>query len=878
MVFLKRLVLAAVLLFSLRQLPCDSAEVTTVVSLDLDQLLSRGFPDHLPQVGRPRIGLVLSGGGARGLAQIGVLKVLEKSGLGIDLVAGTSMGGVIGGLWAAGFPADSIEKLVTSVDWGGFFSDRPRRSALFQTQREEGEKHLLSVRFDGARPTIPTALTAGQKLTSLLNKLSIEADYRSNHDFDRLRIPLRICTVDILTAEPVILDGGSLADALRATIAVPLAFTPLEIDSMMLMDGGLLHPIPVAVARSAGADFTIAINTTSDLLARNQIVDPIDIANQTTTIMQLAGKAGELSEADVVVTPELGGHLATDFSKIEQLIASGEHAMAEMLPTVRRMVATHASAKEDIRTIRVDSVSAPAYLWSNDAMVRLKRTVKLDGRVTLREIRETALSIVSDGAVCRLEVNLVEEDSATVLKFDARPLTLASEIRWTGNSSLSDEAISHGLALSPGDADGIAGLHDVYRRIKDVYRRHGYDLMEVDSVRYNDSLAATVLYISEGLISRLMITGNERTKGWVIKRNFSLRPGDPFNLSKAEKGMANIISTGLFERVNFNVERADGQAIVRIEVKEKKFSLIRAGAHYHEHYHAETFVDFADANVLGFSHELFFRVHYGELRKRYSLHMRADRIYETHLTYHFTLYHNRIKRDRYIDNRSVGFNRERYTGALFAFGQQLSRLGTVTVEALAERIRIDEPASGGIMHRNLRKLTLRSRLDNLDRYPFPQNGVAATFYFDFASDVLGGEDRFKKAYFEWYGQIPLSGTISFQPSFAIGVSDVDLPMFEKFRLGGNKSLYGYYHEALEGDKLFRGNLGVRLKLPYRFYLTGRYDLGNVWNTLEEIRFSGLRHAFGFEASYDSPLGPIAVSYGRSDRTIDRAYIDVGYEF
>lgn len=856
----------------------SATDSTTLFSLDLNQLLSRGFPEHKPKLTGPRIVLVLSGGGARGLAQIGVLKALEKSGLEIDLVAGTSMGGIVGGLWAAGFSADSIEKLATTVDWSAFFSDRPKRSHLFQTQREEGEKHILALRFDGFTPTIPTALTAGQKLTSLLNRLFIEANYRSRHDFDRLKVPLRICAVDILTAESVVMDKGNLAEALRAAIAVPLAFTPLEIDSMMLMDGGLLRPIPVEVAKNEGADLVIAVNTTSDLLTRDQISDPIDIANQTTTIMQHAVKLEELSQADIVVTPDLPGRTATNFKDIGKLIAAGEAAMDAMLPDVWEKLQGFASAEHDTDSVCVDSIAIPGYLRSDSALIALDDRRKSNRYLLVTDIEKTAHEVMNRGRASHLVVKLIETNDISVLAVEARPFSITADIVWVGNETLSDEVINDALCEYAGTNSGTGSLSDKYHCMKDVYKSHGYDLMEIDSIRYDDLMLKTVFYLSEGLISRVMVLGNERTRGWVIKRNFSLKPGDPFNLEKAEKGMSNILSTGLFERVNFNVEHHEGRALVRIEVKEKSFALIKLGAHYHEHYHAETFVDFVDANVLGFSHELFFRIHYGEFRKYFSLHLKADRIFETYLTYHFTLYHNRLKRDRYQDNKTVGFNRERYSGAVFSFGQQLSKLGTVTVEACAENVRIDLPAFSGVIHKNLRKLTLRSKFDNLDLYPFPEKGVAAHFYFDFASDVLGGDSRFKKAYFDWRGQIPVSERVGLQPSFAIGVSDASLPSFERFRLGGNRNLYGYYNDALEGDKLLRGNLGARFKLPYRFYLTGRYDVGNVWGTLEEIRFNNLKHAFGFEISYDSPLGPVSVSYGRSERKYDRVYIDVGYEF
>ena len=849
-----------------------------IVSLDLDSLVTHGFPSKQLSSDDPRIGLVLSGGGARGFSHIGVLKALEDNDVRVDFVAGTSMGGVMGGLWAAGISPDSLETLAKFVDWSGFFSDTPDRSMLYVTQKEDNKKHLVTLRFDGFKPTIPTAITVGQKLNSLLNRLSIEANYRSGHNFDMLRTPLAICAVDIITATPVVLRGGNLADALRATMSIPLAFTPLEMDSMILMDGGLLMPIPVEIAQEYGTDITIAVNTTSPLLTRDEVLDPIDIANQTTTVMQYEKRNRELELADIVITPEIGGHQATDFSNLDFLIEQGYRAAEAVIPELRKRAREFEVNREASAAIPVDSIQIPAFLHDSPYTRALSTELASAGHLTESTIKKAASGIMSEGSASNLEISVCERDSIRILVINARELNLSTNIGWVGNRTVPDDVIEESICWDESGLEGMAKLEQVRNCLTELYRDRGYDLFTVDSVRYYKGPDSTFFFISEGLISRVMIRGNDRTKGWVIKRNFTLKPGQPYNIDAAERGMSNILSTDLFERVSFDVERQGDMAVVHIEVKEKKFDVLRLGAHYHEHYHAESLVDFEDANVFGFSSEAFFRVQYGEMRKFYSFHFEADRIFETYLTYHFSLYHNRLKRDLYSENTSLGFNRERHTGAEFAFGQQISRFGVVTAEVRAERIRIDLPSFTGLTHRSLRTLTLRAKLDNLDRYPFPRTGIASHFYIELAYDAFGGEDRYKKVYFDWIGQVPVAPEVTLQPGFALGVSDVELPSTQKFFMGGNRTFYGYHHDELNGDKLFRGNLGVRVNLPYRLYLTVRYDLGNVWTTLEDVRFDRLRHAFGFELAYDTPLGPFSISYGRAEHRYDRAYIDVGYDF
>lgn len=851
---------------------------TTLVDMSVVDLFEQGYPETIEETPSPRTALVLSGGGARGIAQIGLLKAIEEHGIEIDLVVGTSMGGILGGLWAAGFTADSLAGLARSVDWGDFFSDRPRRSNLFLTQKQEGEKNLLTLRFDGLKPTIPTALTAGQKLTSLLNRLSMEANYRSRHNFDNLDIPLRVCAVDILTGTPVVIKSGNLAEALRATMAVPLAFTPLEMDSMMLMDGGLLMPIPVEVARQEGADFVIAGNTTSGLLERDQISDPIDIANQTTTIMQLSARESELADADFVIKPELDHHLATDFTGIDDLIEAGYVAAMRKMPEIKAKLAAMSAVAVDTTVICVDTIVAPSALELQPRIENLRGFNIFERNIPISLLRETARELILSGAASRIRITNSYESGASVLRIHANLFRSDAGLAVVGNETLADSEVRPALDTVNTGTDPLQGLKTAVAALEQIYVENGYDLMAVDSIKYDLLTNSNNIYISEGMIHRIMVIGNKRTKGWVIKRNFTLKVGEPFNLGKAGEGMSNIFSTGLFERVNFDVENDSGRVIVWIEVREKDYFLIRYGAHYHDHFHAENYLDLADANILGFSNELFFRVMYGEVRKYYSLHLKADRIFETYLTYHFKFYHNRLKRDRYIDNESIGIDRERRTGAHLSFGQQIARFGTVTAEARAERVRIDLPGQAGVMHRNLRSLIFRSRVDNMDQYPFPDHGIAAHMYVELAADILGGEDRFTKAYFEWRAQVPLGSRLGLQPEFALGLSDAELPRFEKFFIGGNRTLYGYRFEALEGDNMFRGNLGLRFELPYRFYLSGRYDLGEVWTSIEELNFENLRHAFGFGLDYDSPLGPISVSYGRAESKYDRIYIDVGYDF
>lgn len=263
---------------------------------------------------QPGIGLAISGGGARGLAAIGVLKVLEREDIKINFIAGVSMGSIIGGLYACGYSVREIEEIVYRLDWGDLFSPAPLRSALLPTQKGQAEKSLVKVRFQGLRPVIPRAISSGQKLSQMLENLTARGGIRSNISFDYLTPPLRIVCTDLLSGERVVISSGNLSEAMRASMAVPVALTPVEIGGRLLVDGGLVDPIPVDIVLDEVGRPVVAVNVTSDLLPLPKIEDIVDIADQVTTIMSMERKREALAAADLAIIPELGGRTAGDFS------------------------------------------------------------------------------------------------------------------------------------------------------------------------------------------------------------------------------------------------------------------------------------------------------------------------------------------------------------------------------------------------------------------------------------------------------------------------------------------------------------------------------------------------------------------------------------
>jgi NTE family protein len=277
---------------------------------------------------RPRIGLALSGGGARGAAHIGVLKVLDELRVPVHCVAGTSMGAVVGGAFAAGNSPAAMQQLIEQTDWSDVFSDAPPRGELSVRRKAEDYKGLFAPEFgvrDG-RVLLPSGLVAGITIESFLRRLASPA--QGIDEFARLPIPFRAVAADLETGQEVVLERGSLAQAMRASMAIPGAIAPVDRDGRLLVDGGIANNLPIDVARAAcDAQVVIAVNIATPAMKRADITSALGVVGQLVNLLgkervdrQLAGLGGR----DIVIAPELGDISAASFERQLDAIAIGE--------------------------------------------------------------------------------------------------------------------------------------------------------------------------------------------------------------------------------------------------------------------------------------------------------------------------------------------------------------------------------------------------------------------------------------------------------------------------------------------------------------------------------------------------------------------------
>lgn len=284
---------------------------------------------------RPKVGLVLSGGAAKGMAHVGVLKVLEEAGIEPDIITGTSMGSVIGGLYAIGYRADSMERLLLQQDWEQVLSDRIELENVILEEKDYFENQLFEIGYKNGQFIPPSGLIYGQQVDNLLSRLALPA-YKTE-DFRDFPIPFRCVAADIVEGQPVVLDSGDLAGAMRASMAIPTAFTPVEREGKILIDGGLIRNFPVEEAKAWGADIIIGVYTGYVKADADKLQNFSKILMQSGFLMSVKDAQEQMPMVDLYIEPDLRKYSAQDFSKADSIMAKGEQAARAMLPELRAL-------------------------------------------------------------------------------------------------------------------------------------------------------------------------------------------------------------------------------------------------------------------------------------------------------------------------------------------------------------------------------------------------------------------------------------------------------------------------------------------------------------------------------------------------------------
>lgn len=305
---------------------------------------------------RPKVGLVLSGGGAKGFAHIGVLKILEREGIPIDYIVGTSIGSIIGGLYSIGYNSEQLEDFAHAQDWPKLLADFTSREYKNFYEKSEEDRYLISFMLEkGKGLVIPSGIVQGQNIINVFCRLT--AKYHDVTDFNKLPIPFACVAADIETGEEVIIRNGFLPEAMFASMAIPAMFSPSEINGRLAVDGGIVNNFPVDLAREMGADIVIGVDIQDKLMNRDEMESVADIISQLTSLMGHQKYLDNRDKCDVVIDPDISGYgtLSFNIDAADTLISRGESAITKKLDSIKSLMSNNGiQLKPDIQEYQFD--------------------------------------------------------------------------------------------------------------------------------------------------------------------------------------------------------------------------------------------------------------------------------------------------------------------------------------------------------------------------------------------------------------------------------------------------------------------------------------------------------------------------------------------
>ena len=853
----------------------------TIYTLSLDVVQKKlpfGLTEYIPAQ-KPKVTLALSGGGARGLSQIGVLKAFEEAGIKPDLIVGTSMGSIVGGMYAAGYTIEQVDSIARDTDWNDLLTlkTQSNRRDLFVDQKVTEDRAIFSLRLDGLNPILPTSFNDGQKLSNFLNIIAFNAPLHSETSFDLLAIKFRAVCTDLVTGNMVLMDRGSLSNALRASSSVTFFLAPIKMDSLLLVDGGLVANIPVDVARNNGGDFVIAVNTTSDLWPEENLSTPWIVADQIVSIPMKLNNTEQLAKADFVISPKLNNILLTDFNRVDSLIMLGYNAAKPLINSIKLKIdsADYNSLQEEEKyfyNVKLSdnlSLKEKAFFFGYESLDSISnKKINYD----LYKLFETGdyknLSVQISVTEIGSELDLIKEENPIIRNIDLIGISLIQ------SNNISE--IFSSLKGKPFSGKHI--LKEVVELIK-LYRKEGYSLAEVQSLEYNSEEHRLKIYIDEGMISRIDVTGNKITNKNVITREFDFKEGDFFRIIEVETGLINLRSTKLFDNIDIVVKEENGKNILIISVDEKPSSLLRISFRIDNEYRAQFGLDLRDENLFGTGTELGLILFGGLDNRAIILEQKSNRLFNTYFTYKINAFYKfndvSVYKDEPLLNTEnfsrveTGKYRQIFYGLSLGAGTQVGRFGNLIFEG---RYQFDEVKN---IENNpedpfkikIVSLKILTTIDTQDKYPFPENGVYFSGFFETAASVLGGETGYSNLGFEYKNYFPIFSRSVISPKIKFGFADKTLPLSELYSLGGQESFYGMRDFEYRGRQIFLASLMYRYKLPFIIffdtYIKVRYDLGSMWAQQEQIKFKDLKHGIGGSIAFDTPIGPAEFAIGRS---------------
>jgi len=779
----------------------------------------------------PQIGLVLSGGAARGFAHIGTLKMLDSLQIPVDYIVGTSMGGIIGALYAMGYSGSEIEKMAHNMNWSELFTDKPPREYSPYLQKKDDGKFQIELGLEKFKPIVPGGLISGQKVSLLISCLTTPVGTITN--FNDLPIPFRCIGVDLITGKEVVLKSGSLAKAMRATMSIPTVFSPVEWGDSLLIDGGVLNNFPADVAKQMGADILIGVNVGTPLKPKNELQSIISILDQTMIITDYVRQQTNMALCDVVVIPDLTGYTTADFEqqKVMEIINRGDVAAQKY--------------KDQLIQLKEKYLTAANQFFDNDTTQNKRQYIH--------------------------------------------------SIKINGSASITSDDFLKLLHCKPGDVYNAVFLKRKILKLQTIGRFEKLDVEILPITQDSVSLAFRVTARKKPVIFGISIEGNHSLPYLFIYRLLGLKPSDPFDKDKLNKRINEMYGLGYFEQIHYEIEHVrENYLQLKIQVKEKPLRKLRIGFRYDDEYKIVGNLGLQANNIPipGIRGEMFFQFA-GLFKFDWSLAYPSRGLNLPIFPYLQLGYKeipqklfNVVTGDKIVEYDDKSFH------AGVGLGILVGDMGILSIEYNREYTDIspnytgDDPSAFPSWTDELRMLKANFIIDALDDPIIPQKGFKTNMAFDASLSSLNSAVDYLQFQmkFDGYKTIFKKHTLRFAGFYTDFINN--LPFYKYILKGGPESFVGVDYYQIMGN-----NFGY-LRFDYRFrhkrdiffkliFNAGIYDTDEAWGVIARKPIYGA----GLGVKLLSLIGPLELIVSRGSQSINRwkdfqtnIYFTAGYKF
>ena len=779
---------------------------------------------------RPRIGLALSGGGARGFAHIGVLKTIDSLGIPIDYIAGTSMGGLIGALYAIGYSGVELERIALETDWDQLFSDQLPRNILPYPEKKETDKYQLILGLKNSEIQLPSGLIRGQKITQMLSRLTYA--YQNVNSFDDLPIPYRCVAIDLISSRKVVLSKGSLAKAMRSTMSLPTIFYPVVWGDSLLIDGGMMDNLPVDVVREMGANIVIAVNVGEPQKTKEELNNILDIVGQIFSLANIEAQEWAVAHSDLLITPALHPYTGADFktTAIRRVIDLGHRAAIDSLKAmleIRKITdPTHIHSEHRARVdstrlhgiqiagnttlpfALIDSLLSltPGMLFNHDTLKA--HVYKLRRTGLFRSIKTTVQAVDS------LHYKAIITVTETQKPFIAR-------VSISGQDKLSFRFIYDLLGIRPGT---VFDPELIDERITQLYSLGYFETIYYDINPLSENRIELHFHVAEKPRRELRV---------------GIKYDDLYNLTMALSLQGtNVIIPGL---------RMENELLF-------------------PEYLSARFKVFYPSRSLTFPIYPFFHAGYRDIP--------------------IDIYDNRAYLVARYPYRSADW--------AVGIGVQAGSFINAELELNFEymdiepEVAIPDPVRFPSWKNRLRTIRFSNIIDQRDNTLIPVEGFLLSAKYEGSFLQLISSDRYYKLRIILENYLPFSTRNNIRFFGFYGQASQDIPIYKNFYLGGPDNFVGLDYYQLTGQKIGIVRLDWRYRFSDRWY--GKLIVNSAYNELrqnERIVSGSFRwmQAVGTSLTMDTPFGPFELTYAynfnsfyRNENNKSFFYFQAGYHF